>query len=59
MNVTTELPEVIEKFQVNVNEIMSDINLDEQLITSKLPGLKTHRRVLMFWFHVYYMNLHR
>ena len=40
---TTELTEVSQKFQSSVNEILSDINLDEDLITLKLLGLKKHK----------------
>ena len=42
-NLTTELLEFNEKFQGSVNEILSDIKLDEDIITSKLLGLKTHK----------------
>ena len=35
--------EVSQKFKGSVNEILSDINLDEDLNTLKLLGLKKHK----------------
>ena len=59
-NLTMKLLEVNQKFQGSVNDILSDVNLDENLIFLRITGVKkANRRVMMIWFHVYYLNLRR